>query len=128
MLTLIIYLILTIAGVSVASYLFYKRKYKQPLACPIDHDCNVVVDSKWSKTLFLKNDLLGILYYILLFALGILHFLVNLGIYIKLITLIGLLFSVYLTYVQKFKLKEFCFYCLISALISLLLFVTALFL
>ena len=42
------------------------------------------------------------------------------------ITFGALLFSIFLVYLQKYVIKEYCFYCLISALVSLLIFLNVL--
>ena len=125
------FIVLSLAGLVNAGYLSYKHFQKKPLVCPINHDCNAVVESKWGHMFGVRNEILGILYYLAMFA-GILIFILkpnlilDISNYIFIGTAIGLIFSAFLTYLQKFVIKEYCFYCLISALISLLLFINSL--
>ncbi|MAG78344.1 hypothetical protein CL616_03190 [archaeon] len=119
----IIFIILCIIGIIDSSYLIKKRLKKQPLTCPLNDDCNIVTNSKWSKSFGINNDILGLLFYCFL----VIALFINLTL-VLLLTLIGALFSIYLLYIQKFKIKQFCFYCLISTMITFLLFITALFL
>ena len=122
--------VLAFLGLINSSYLAYKRKTEQPLVCPINHNCNVVIESKWSKVFYIKNDTLGVMYYAVLFILGLFLFsniYTNLIINgLLLINTLAFLFSVFLLYVQKYKLKSYCFYCLISALITSLVFLNTL--
>ncbi|HEY4475194.1 MAG TPA: vitamin K epoxide reductase family protein [Candidatus Paceibacterota bacterium] len=125
------FIVLSLAGLVNAGYLSYKHFQKKLLVCPINHDCNAVVESKWGHMFGVRNEILGILYYLAMFA-GILIFILkpnlilDISNYIFIGTAIGLIFSAFLTYLQKFVIKEYCFYCLISALISLLLFINSL--
>lgn len=122
-------IVLALLGIIDSGYLIWKRKKQQPLACPIGgHDCNVVVESKWSSTFGVKNDILGLTFYICLiigaFILGYTSFsLVKWLIFLASLGALG--FSTYLVYVQSRILKKYCFYCLLSALINLLVFLNA---
>ncbi len=119
----IIFIILCIIGIIDSSYLIKKRLKKQPLTCPLNDDCNIVTNSKWSKSFGINNDILGLLFYCFL----VIALFINLTL-VLILTAFGALFSIYLLYIQKFKIKQFCFYCLISTMITFLLFITALFL
>ena len=121
----IIFIILVIIGIIDSSYLIIKRLKKQPLTCPLNDDCSQVTSSKWSKTLNINNDLLGLIFYCTLFILVLIPLTQTV---IFSLTTLGLLFTLYLLYIQKYKLKQFCFYCLISAITTILLFITSLFL
>jgi uncharacterized membrane protein len=126
------FIVLSAAGIFNAWYLFSSRREAKPLVCPLDHDCNVVVESKWNTIFFgIRNDTLGLVYYGVLF-LGILAALI-LPSYAPLLftllfwaTLGGLLFSAFLVGLQMFVIKDYCFYCMISALLALLLFINSL--
>jgi len=116
-------IVLAIFGIYIAGYLIYKRTTKKPLVCPVGGDCEAVVSSKYGKTFGVKNDLTGILYYIFILVLA-LHLGFFQGFYplwAKIITFLAFLFSVYLVYIQARVLKQYCFYCLTSAVINLLI-------
>lgn len=124
-------IVLAAAGLINAGFLTYKHYQKKPLVCPINHDCNAVVESKWGNMLGVRNEILGVLFYGGMLTLGIGNILLPTYLnQIKLFILIGgsagLLFSIILTLIQKYAIKDFCFYCLISAGISLLLFLNSL--
>ncbi len=110
--------LLALIGLINASYILYKRKTKKVMSCPLHGKCESVTQSKWGTVLGVHNDILGVLYYCFVIILGFLSFkYVLVG-----FTGLGLLFSLYLLYVQARILREYCFYCLISALITLLMF------
>lgn len=125
------FIVLSLAGLINAGYLTYKHYQKKPLVCPINHDCNAVVESRWGNMLGVRNEVLGVLFYVAMLA-GILIMILapdiipNLKVLLILGAGIGLVFSIVLTLIQKFAIKDYCFYCLISASISLLLFLNSL--
>ena len=120
-------------GIMNAGYLAFKHREGKPLVCPIEHDCNAVVESTWNKILGIRNEYLGLLYYIALFAAAIAAVTspfaaTHVDRYVVWVTGAGVLYSAFLTGVQIFALKDYCFYCLLSALTSLLLFINSFFL
>ena len=117
--------VLAILGVFVSGYLIKKRVKKETLVCPMDGGCEKVVQSKWNHILVIKNDVAGLFYYILILFLVFYLFFVSeeLLFFSKLISGIALFFSVFLAFIQAKVIREYCFYCLISALITLLIFV-----
>ena len=120
-------IVLSILGTVNASYLVFSSYRKKPLICLINHQCNEVVKSKWSRIFYVPNDLLGLLFYIFLLG-GILTTIINtrydelILLVILIATSLALLFSIYLTVIQLFFLRKRCFYCFISALINLFIF------
>jgi uncharacterized membrane protein len=130
---LITFAILAFLGIFDASYLTYKHYFnKKPLVCPIgeEHSCSDVTEGKYGKIFFVKNEVLGLLYYLGLFVLSFGAMFTNYTSLILVLLIVmaacGFLFSLYLLYLQKYVIKEYCFWCLISAGISILLFVNSL--
>ena len=123
-------IVLAILGIFDSGYLIKKRVKKQPLTCPINGGCEKVVESKWNAIFFIKNDFLGLFYYILILFLVLYLFFISekLLFITKIVSGASLLFSLFLVFIQAKIIKEYCFYCLISALINLLIFVNVLFL
>ena len=123
-------IVLAILGIFDSGYLIKKRVKKQPLSCPIDGSCEKVVESEWNAIFFIKNDFLGLFYYaLILFLVLYLFFISEKLLFItKIVSGASLLFSLFLVFIQAKIIKEYCFYCLISALINLLIFVNVLFL
>lgn len=119
-------------GFGVASYIRYTKKHHQQLVCPIGSDCNVVINSRYSKFLGVPIEYLGMFYYavifiayiILIFAPYLLSgaFLVGLVMF----TAISFLFSLYLLFAQAFLLRQWCIWCLLSATLSIAIFITSL--
>ncbi len=125
---LIVFLII---GIIISSFLIYKRATKKQLICPINDSCNKVLESRYSHIFYIKNDAIGLLFY-LFFLFLLLYFLFysnNSSIIltiIKIISGIAVLFSAFLTYIQSKIIKAYCFYCLSSALINLFIFLVVL--
>ncbi len=128
------FITLAIAGIVDAGYLVWKH-YKHaaaPLICPLNHDCSKVTESKWSTIFGVRNEVLGLLFYVAMLIAGVLMFIMPQFAMLSLLVMIavgfGLLFSLFLLWVQLYKVKDYCFYCMLSALINLLLFVNSFFL
>ncbi len=126
------FIALSIGGIAVSSYLMYHHRKKQPLVCPMNHDCSVVTNSKWSRIFFLRNETLGLLFYLSLAVGSLLAFFQwqaqLLVMLLQIATGTGLLFSLFLVYVQAKIIKDYCFYCMISAILTVLLFINSFFL
>lgn len=94
--------------------------------CIVTSGCETVLTSEYN-TLFgiIPNALLGSLYYLTLFILAIisLEFAQRRALALTaLLTPIGFLMSAYFVYLQLFVLKAICFYCMVSAAASMILF------
>ena len=122
-------IVLGLLGFVDTIYLIWKSRGKKPLVCPIGDDCNKVLESKWSKIFFVKNDILGLLFYIGI-IIGAVLLLLEFNEKIKMILIfasgIGVLFSGFLVFIQVKVIKNYCFYCLISAFINVLIFLNLL--
>ncbi|MBI2449193.1 hypothetical protein HYV49_02765 [Candidatus Pacearchaeota archaeon] len=119
-------IVLALLGIIDSAYLAWTHFMKKQLVCPID-GCEVVVESKWNKIFFVRNEILGLMFYIAVLIGAILLFQgSSIKIWLVIISGIGLLFSAFLVYVQARIIKSYCFYCLISALITLLIFLNLL--
>ena len=118
-------IVLSVLGITNAFYLHYKRKNKERLICPLNSDCNAVINSKWSSMFGIKNEILGLLFFTFVMTAALILFFNNslvLKKFLLLISLFSVLFSAYLIYLQKYIIKEYCFYCIINALIIFLIF------
>ncbi len=124
----IIALIASIIGLLDSGYLSYSKINKLHLVCsPSIGDCNSVNESQWSYIQGVPVAYLGFLAYLAILLLLIF------GPKIKLIrpyidylfffiSLVGFLFSAYLTYIEAAVLHAFCQWCLVSALMITILF------
>ncbi len=125
-------IVLALLGIIDSAYLAWTHFMKKQLVCPID-GCEVVVESKWNKIFFVRNEILGLMFYIavligaiLLFQGSSIKILFSIKTWLLVLSTIGLLFSTFLVYVQAKIIKSYCFYCLISSLITLLIFLNLL--
>ena len=126
-------LVLGLMGFGIAQHIFYKKHTGKPLVCPVRSNCNVVIHSDYSKFFGIPIEILGLLYYLTVVAYHLIHILLPgvLGPDIVLIALalstIAFLFSMYLTAIQAFVLKQWCAWCLTSAGLSLSIFLLTVF-
>lgn len=92
-----------------------------------------VIGSKYGKILGIPNEILGMIYYgtvILIYVLSQTFPIFQLQYVVQVVFIIigvAFLLSIYLTVVQIFILKDFCAWCLISAIINILIFITYIF-
>lgn len=126
-----IYLLtLSLIGFGISAYLYYNKIRNKQIYCIIGEDCDAVVKSEYGKTFGVENTIPGMMYYILIFAYGTFA-LLNQNIFkggliyyfIVSASIGSVLFSVYLTAVQAFVLKKWCEYCVVSSIVSVLIFV-----
>jgi uncharacterized membrane protein len=119
--------ILSIFGAIDAFYLSLVKLTHTEVYCGGSSSCDIVNASSYSMIMGIPIAFIGLGAYIILIAIlflekrdGILrekYVYLNFG-----ICLIGLLYSIYLTYVETFILHAICPYCIASAVIMLLLF------
>ena len=120
------FFVLAFLGLLDSGYLSITHFQKKKLVCPLDHDCSAVTESKWSSVFGVRNDYLGVLFYFSLLALGVTSIILpesaeRLFTLTLIATIGGTIFSWFLIGVQTFALKDYCLYCVASALISTLL-------
>lgn len=126
--SIVIPFLLSLGGIGVCVYILKQKSKGHPLVCPIGSSCNDVIYSKYSKTFGLRNEVGGLLYYLLvLFFYGslFLGFEVSIKVtaLVLLASLMAFMFSLYLVSVMAFVLRKWCVWCLTSATISTLIFI-----
>jgi uncharacterized membrane protein len=124
--------ILGAIGFWVASHVYKHKKRSQPLVCPIQFDCNTVINSDYSKFFGIPVEILGMIYYGLI-ALAYLSLILFPGMWayemVMILTgasLAAFVFSLYLIWVQIFALRKGCSWCIFSAILSTMIFFCAL--
>lgn len=121
--------VFAVLGIIISFHLIKSRLAKKKLICPINENCNDVTESKYSRILYINNDILGIIYYlfILLISLYLIFFtnviILNILFLTKVITGIAVLFSIVLFFIQVKIIKNYCSYCLTTYLINIIIFV-----
>mgnify|MGYP001559066315 CR=1 len=122
--------LLSVAGAIDTLYLIIKHRQPKPFVCPFNHDCAKVTESKWGNFFYFRNENIGFVYYAIMAVLGAYAFL-NISPLLNQIIFYGavaaFLAHIFFAGIQVFAIKDYCFYCLISALISFLIFITVLF-
>jgi len=123
-------LVLAILGAADAFYLWMYKISSNDKMCLGSGDCATVNYSKYSEIYGISVALLGLLAYLLIIAILVLEprwrLADELGVYAVFgISLVGVLFSAYLTYIEFFVIFAVCPFCVTSAIIMLLLFILA---
>jgi uncharacterized membrane protein len=127
------YFMLTLAliGVADASYDSYIIHTGQLLWCPPPIDgCNIVANSPYARIFGVPVGDFGVVYYVGMAALAALLALAPFSRRLRLGALLyaaaGVGFSIYFMNIQFTYIHAFCIYCLISAVLTVFLFLTAL--
>ena len=123
-------LVLALIGVVDASYDSYAIHTGQLLWCPPPIDgCNTVASSPYARMFDVPLGYLGVVYYLGTCGLAALLTAAPFARGLQLGALagaaIGASFSLYFIYVQFNFIRAFCIYCLISAALTLILFLAA---
>lgn len=121
-----------ICGFLIASYIFYKKSAHGTLVCPIGSNCDAVIHSPFSKFIGIRVEIIGLLYYGVVFM--VYAYFVSapdftdyrLSSAVLVASVMAFIFSIYLTLVQLFSLKQLCTWCLVSAGLSTLIFLFSL--
>ena len=121
--------LVALAGMFVALYLtLYKLGYIGTLVCAVG-SCETVQTSKWATFLGFPVGGWGVAYYVAVFALSITGLSAALsesrGVSLLLLgmTGFGVIFSLWLTYLELFVIHAICQWCVISAILAIALFV-----
>jgi uncharacterized membrane protein len=121
--------LVALAGVFVALYLtLYKLGYIGTLACAVG-SCETVQTSKWATFLGFPVGAWGVGYYLGVLALGLIGLTPRyadtrrLSEILVLVTGSGLLFSIWLTWLELFVIHAICQWCVISAILATILFI-----
>jgi uncharacterized membrane protein len=124
--------LLSLAGLFISAYLYlYKIGKIGSLACGAG-DCETVQLSEWSRFAGMDVALIGIVGYAGLLALSLAALQPPLATrrwpatLLVALAALGLLFTVYLTYLELFVINAICRWCLASAVVILALLVVAL--
>jgi uncharacterized membrane protein len=121
--------LLALIGFFDATYLALERLIPSSMLCPTGGGCEIVAASEYSVLLgVLPVAYLGVIGYCFLFGLGMAWLYREQLLGIPLVKLIlpfsafGLGFSGYLVALQLFVIQAICFWCMLSALIQLVIF------
>ena len=121
---------LTIIGLLDFLYLSWLKLAKDEIICL--GGCDIVNSSKYAEILGIPVALIGALAYlaILFFLINKIEFVFfkeNSTIIVFIFSLIGVIYSLYLTYLELYIIHAICPFCVISAIVLVLLLVTTIF-
>ncbi len=120
------------SGFLVAFFIFQEKKMKRPLVCPLKANCELVIHSDYSHFFGIPVEILGMIYYssvALLHAGLILYpfsFPEQVVSFMAAVTVFSFLFSLYLVFIQVFVIKQWCSWCMSSAVFSIIIFIVTL--
>ena len=117
----------SLCGLAVVVYIRHKKTRKEILVCPVHFNCEDVIHSKYASVLGVPIEIIGLFYYGFLALIygtavmvpGIITLTIGTG--LTFATSLAMLFSVYLLFVQMI-LKQWCAWCLLSFVSSLVIF------
>lgn len=124
-------LVFAVIGIADAFYDSYAIYTGQLLWCPPPIDgCNTVANSPYARIFGVPLGYLGVIFYLYMFALAALlvfdPFSHGLRLGALLYAALGVFGSIYFMYIQFAFIHAFCIYCLLSAVLTLLLLIAAL--
>jgi uncharacterized membrane protein len=125
-------LVLAFFGLSDSIYLTQNEASNTPLICNVNDisGCNIVAASQYANLFGIPLAGYGAVFYALIFIIAALEIFIFgrlLRRILQWLSLIGILISTYLTFLEIFVIQALCIYCIASAVISLLIFILACF-
>jgi uncharacterized membrane protein len=121
--------LVALAGLFVALYLtLYKLGYIGTLACAVG-SCEKVQTSKWATFLGFPVGAWGVGYYVAVLGIALAGLTPrftdsrSLSRILVAVTAVGLLFSIWLTYLELFVIDAICQWCVVSAILATALFI-----
>jgi uncharacterized membrane protein len=128
----VLILILAFCGLSDSLYIAQHEANNTPLICNVTSlsGCNIVATSQYTHLFGISLAEYGVIFYAFIFIIAALELVVFdqlLRRIIQIASLVGIVASLYFTYIEVFILKTLCIYCITSAVIAILIFIFAYF-
>lgn len=124
------FVVVSFIGFLDSVYLTVEHYLGLSLPCSILNGCEEVATSVYATIWNIPVALFGVIYYLTFFLLSILYLEVksrNIINFIARFSVVGFLASAWFIYIQLFLIKALCFYCIISATTSTILFILGMF-
>lgn len=122
--SLFVLLTVSLVGVVDAGYLTLSHYQKASVNCSILDGCNVVLNSSFATLFGIPTALFGVLFYLTVCGgvLGYVLFRKLSWLYgVCILAILSVFISLGFVYIQAFVINAWCFYCLISAILSVIL-------
>lgn len=107
-------------GFLISAYLLYAQKARLRLMCFIGRNCEIVVNSRYSRTFGIENTVFGLIYYAAVFSVTFFGMEIPWAVMLFAASAAAL-FSIYLSALQLFVIKGFCDYCLAANAANILI-------
>lgn len=116
--------IISLVGVLETLYLIHKRRLADHPICPMGGRCDIVLSSKYNKTLGVHNDIAGLMFYLFFVVWAVLFLFEHqfvlaykniIMIVSSAVLIVATLMSLGFIYLQWRVIKAWCFWCLMSA-------------
>lgn len=118
--------IFSLLGFGVSAFLFYEYTVSGSVLCPIGGGCDIVRASPFANFFGIPIPIFGIVYYLTMAILAVVH---SHQLPHKLVRKLQVLsaaaavaFGIYLTFLEAFVIKAYCFWCVLSFIISVIIF------
>lgn len=122
--------VFSILGLIISAFLTYEYLQPTPVVCPLTgNGCELVRKSEYSQILGISIPYIGIIYYFLTAIVSIYLSQNYKKIFDKLrlfAAFLSFMFGVYLTYLEAYVIKAYCFWCISSFVISIIILALAL--
>lgn len=139
MIYLILNSILSLIGIYISYKIFVGKRNPKNFICKIGNkvDCQHVLTSKFSKLFGIDIEKIGVVYYSTIFLVYLSTILISkwfldigsnfmiidkLNFFAIILSFSGFAFSIYLLYIQGFYIKNWCAWCVSSAVVSIAIF------
>ncbi|MEK7546731.1 MAG: vitamin K epoxide reductase family protein [Patescibacteria group bacterium] len=122
-----------LVGLCLSIYIYWTKQKGESLVCPIDGSCDIVVHSEYSVLLGIPLEVFGMFYYGGVALLRLAAIIASPALYESFILVgaavsaAGFLMSLYFTWLQVAKLKQWCAFCTASTLITTMIFIFSFF-
>lgn len=124
---IIMLVIAVLIGFADATYLTVEHYQNKIPPCTIG-GCEIVLTGSYSQIIGIPVSLLGAIYYLFILIFLILYIDLKKEIFLRvplIVSIFGLIASIWFSYLQIFVIKAFCPYCAVSAVTSLIIFISA---
>lgn len=118
-------LALSLLGLADAVFVMAERVAGGPIPCVIGTGCDTVANSPYSLLFGIPLTVYGIVFYIAVGVLALLYLDTKASRWVRILLPVagaGFAMSLYFIYIQKFLIGAFCVYCVVSAIIAILIF------
>ncbi len=116
--------VLIVAGALISGYLLWKTSDPATVTCSIGGGCETVLSSPYAKFFGFPIAGLGLIWYLAALALVWLVYIRRIWaeLPLQIWTAGGLAFSLYLLYLEKYRIGAYCTWCLVSLGLVVLIF------